>query len=330
METEPGARGIIIGDRYRVAGALRRTGLIDAVDLEADRGDAACRIVGVPGDAERVDAWEDAWRAAQGPARLPRLREVLVDDDGAHWAVLEPSRAVSLALPSGADTQARAIGAALAEAGLDVADVTRGMLAGDEEGRLIIDGTAWLGGALSPQQAGRALAALLPPAFDAAHGELDEPAEPVRERRASRASARRPRRTRLLLPLSIVAVLAAAVAVLVLPARSTGTAEPVPLAPTAPADALLGGGAEVLAVGAMTAAPERKRRPRRPVAVEPQAPPVETVTVVVEAQPAPAEAAPSTPEAIVPELPPVAAPAPAPALPLASATEPPLPVAADG
>mgnify|MGYP003338706087 CR=1 FL=1 len=30
-------RGILIGDRYRVPGALRRTGLIEAVDVEADR-----------------------------------------------------------------------------------------------------------------------------------------------------------------------------------------------------------------------------------------------------------------------------------------------------
>ncbi|MGI9116536.1 MAG: hypothetical protein ACR2JV_02725, partial [Gaiellales bacterium] len=162
MHPAPGTRGILIGDRYRVPGTLRRTGLIDAIDVESDQGEAACRVVGVPGDAARIDQWEDAWLAAQGPARLPRLREIVRDDDGAHWAVLAPSVAVEAPLPPGAREAARELGAALAEAGLDVRDVAREMLAVDGNGALAIDGVVWLGGDLSPRAAGRALADLLP------------------------------------------------------------------------------------------------------------------------------------------------------------------------
>ncbi len=80
MEWQPGARGIVIGERYRLAGALRRTGMIDAIDLDADPGDAACRVVSVPGDQAAVDAWEDAWRAAEQAAGLLVSAILTVDE----------------------------------------------------------------------------------------------------------------------------------------------------------------------------------------------------------------------------------------------------------
>ncbi len=238
MDTAPGARGIVIGDRYRVAGALRRTGLIDAVDLEADRSDAACRVVGVPGDAEGVDAWEDAWLAAQDAARLPRLRELVIDEDGAHWAILGPSQAVDLPLPADAAAQARVMGEALAGVGLDVGDVTQAMFVAADDGRLHLDGVVWLGGDRTARAAGRVLVDLLPRAVAVD----DEPAMasdgwlPPRRR----TPPRRPRRLRILVPAAIVATLAAAVLVLLVPARSGGTAVLAPASPATLDDVILG------------------------------------------------------------------------------------------
>ena len=246
MDIAPGTRGIVIGDRYRVAGALRRTGLIDAVDLEADRRDAACRVVGVPGDAAGVDAWEDAWRAAQDAARLPRLREIVTDDEGAHWAILAAAPAARLPLPDDAHAQAREIGKALAEAGLDVGDVTRSMLVADDAGRLCVDSVIWLGGESSPRAAGRALAEFFPRSPDV-EPELGVPVEPdawASPRR--RTPQRRPRRSRILVPAAIITVLAAAVLVLVVPARSEGTAVVAPGSTTGVDDVMLGSAANPL------------------------------------------------------------------------------------
>jgi hypothetical protein len=230
MDIEPGARGIVIGDRYRVAGALRRTGLIDAVDLEGERGAAACRVVAVPGDAERVDQWEDAWRAAQEAARLPRLREIVDDGEGGHWAVLDGSPATGLRLPPDARHQAALIGEALARTGLDVGDVTRGMLVARADDLLVLDGGVWLGGELSPRAAGSRVADLLPlpePVLEYVD-ENDAPPPPP----ARRAAARRrlPRRRRMLIPLAMVAAALAATLVLVLPAGSAGTGVQAPAA----------------------------------------------------------------------------------------------------
>ena len=273
MDIDPGSRGTVLGDRYRVAGALRRSGLIDAVDLEAPAAEAACRVVSVPGDAERVDAWEDAWRAAQAAARLPRLLEIVPDDDGAHWAVLAASRA-SAGPPAGAERTAAAIGAALADAGLDAADVTAAMLAADEDGRLIVDGAVWLGGDLSSRDAGRRVAALLPPA---------PPPPPARPRR--RASRRR-----FAVPAAIAVALAAAGAILLAPDRSTGTA---PLAPAAdPAPDVLLGTPTVIAAPAPVVRP-RRVRPRR-VAPVPPAPAV-AVDDATPSLPAAAAAVPQLP-----------------------------------
>jgi hypothetical protein len=230
MDIEPGARGIVIGDRYRVAGALRRTGLIDAVDLEGERGAAACRVVAVPGDAERVDQWEDAWRAAQEAARLPRLREIVDDGEGGHWAVLDGSPATGLRLPPDARHQAALIGEALARTGLDAGDVTRGMLVARADDLLVLDGVVWLGGELSPRAAGSRVADLLPlpePVLEYVD-ENDAPPPPP----ARRAAARRrlPRRRRMLIPLAMVAAALAATLVLVLPAGSAGTGVQAPAA----------------------------------------------------------------------------------------------------
>ena len=229
MDIEPGARGIVIGDRYRVAGALRRTGLIDAVDLEGERGAAACRVVAVPGDAERVDQWEDAWRAAQEAARLPRLREIVDDGEGGHWAVLDGSPATGLRLPPDARHQAALIGEALARTGLDVGDVTRGMLVARADDLLVLDGVVWLGGELSPRAAGSLVADLLPlpePVLEYADG---NDALPPPARRAA-ARRRLPRRRRMLIPLAMVAAALAATLVLVLPAGSAGTGVQAPAA----------------------------------------------------------------------------------------------------
>ena len=327
MEQEHGSRGIIIGDRYRVAGALRRTGLIDAVDLEADRTQAACRVVGVPGDVERVEQWEDAWRAAQGSARLPRLREVVADEDGVHWAVLDASRAVERPLPEDARTQARELGEGLAEAGLDAGDVVRSMLGVDAAGLLLIDGPVWLGGGHAPRAAGALVARLLPepsptePPFEDFGPEAAPARQPVRR-------ARR-RRGQLIVPLAIVVVLAAAATVLVLPARSAGTAVIAPAAPARSGDILLGDGGpssaapQVVAASVSVPVPRRPRRPRVVASSPPApAPPVVTVTVMVEAPSAP------LPEAVVPELP-MAAASPVPDVPLADLA-PSLPVVAGG
>lgn len=308
MDSAPGSRGTVIGDRYRVAGALRRTGLIDAIDLEADPPQAACRLVAVPGDDERVDAWEDAWRAAQQVARLPRLREIVPDDDGAHWAVLEPSQAVA-GPPTAAHATAAQIGAALAEAGLDADDVTASMLGADAAGALVVDGVVWLGGDRSPRAAGRRIADLLPPAMEP---RAVEPPPVLRSRR-------RGSRRRLLVPAAIAVALAAAAAVLLVPAGSADTSTRAPAAPTAP-DVLLGSAPAVAAP-----APVRRTRPTAPspsaatAAPRANAPADAPVPAVVSAAP------PSAPEVVVPEIP----TAPVPDLPVAEPV-PALPVADEG
>jgi hypothetical protein len=337
MDTAPGTRGIVIGDRYRVAGALRRTGLIDAVDLEADRSEAACRIVGVPGDAERVDAWEDAWRAAQGAACLPGLREIVADDDGAHWAVLDPAPSAVLPLPTDASAQARAIGEALAEAGLDVDDVTPAMLVTADDGSLCLDGVVWLGGERSARSAGRALADLLPRASGASADPPTEHVDWAPPRR--RAPQRRQRRSRVLVPAAIIAVLAAAAAVLILPSRSGGTAVVAPGASVGSDDVLLGSAGsplvrpEAIAVPAAEAA-ESEANPKTiatAIGADEQ-PPAETVTVVVTAPSAPVDDSSPMPVAAepsaAPELP-IAAAQSVPELPRADVV-PGLPLAAGG
>ncbi|MEI6689403.1 MAG: hypothetical protein WCN97_08615 [Thermoleophilia bacterium] len=333
MDTAPGTRGIVIGDRYRVAGSLRRTGLIDAVDLEADRTEAACRVVGVPGDAERVDAWEDAWRAAQDGARLPRLRELVTDDDDAHWAILGPSPAAGRSLPDDAQDQARAIGEALAEAGLDVDDVTRAMLVAADDGRLCLDGVVWLGGDHAPRAAGRALAGLLPRA------DVDDDVASAAWAPPPRRAARpRPRRSRVLVPAAIVALLAAAGLVLFMPARSAGTAVLAPGASVGGNDVILGSAAYPLvsaddgdgfATPRSASVEETISTTAQVVATgpaEPEQPPPATVTVLV-----PVAADPATvplPESVAPVLPAAGAQR-VPELPVADVA-PVLPLAASG
>ena len=150
-------RGIVIGERYRVAGSLRRVGLVDALDEHADPALAACRVVGIPGDAAGLDAWEDAWREAQEAAPLPRLREVVVDDEGAAWAVVDASLAVGPPPPDAA--AARSLGATLARAGLDADEVSAGMLAARADGALVLDGVVRLAGALPQSEQDDALSA---------------------------------------------------------------------------------------------------------------------------------------------------------------------------
>ena len=264
MDTELNARGIVIGERYRVAGTLRRTGVIEAIDLDADRGSAACRLVGVPGDAAAVDAWEDAWRAAQVPARLPHLLEVVTDHDGAAWAALSAAEATTPLLPGDARRQAYAIGVALAEAGLDVGDITSAMLVANNRGQLIVDGIPFRGGDGSPRAAAEQLVALLPPDHEdpVEPDWVEVPVAPVARRRQTSRSRRR-----LLVPGAIGLVLVAALVALLLPARSTGTTGTGESIEAPPADVLLGDAAY------------------RVIAAEPQ----QTVTITVEARPAQAQ-----------------------------------------
>ena len=265
MDTELNARGIVIGERYRVAGALRRVGMIEAIDLDADRDAAACRIVGIPGDAAAVDAWEDAWREAEVAARLPRLLEVITDEDGAAWAALAAAEATAAALPPDARRQAYAIGMALATAGLDVADLTPVMFATDRRGRLIVDGVPFLGGTGPTRAAAEQLVALLPPDQER-EVESDWVEPPVRRTVRQRGSAR-PRR-RLLVPGAIGMVVVAALLILLVPARSAGTPTNGVTIEAPAADVLLGDAAH-------------------PVVV---AEPVRTVTITEAAQPAQANA----------------------------------------
>ncbi len=265
MDTELNARGIVIGERYRVAGALRRVGMIEAIDLDADRDAAACRIVGIPGDAAAVDAWEDAWREAQVAARLPRLLEVITDEDGAAWAALAAAEATAAALPPDARRQAFAIGLALATAGLDVADLTPVMFATDRRGRLIVDGVPFLGGTGPSRTAAEQLVALLPPDQER-EVESDWVEPPVRRAVRQRGSAR-PRR-RLLVPGAIGMVVVAALLILLVPARSAGTPNNGVTIEAPAADVLLGDAAHPV------------------VAAEP----VRTVTITEAAQPAQANA----------------------------------------
>ncbi len=258
MEWQPGARGIVIGERYRLAGALRRTGMIDAIDLDADPGDAACRVVGVPGDQATVDAWEDAWRAAEQSAGLPTLRELVVDEDGAAWAVIAaaPSGA-SGPLPEDARRQAVLIAAALREAGLDPNDVTSAMLVATTDGRLRIDGVVWLGSGGSMRAGRQHLLDLLPP--DVVVDPVGfEPESSATIRPPRRKPARRSRR-RLLIPLAIVVMLAGAVAALLLPAGSMGTSVSNPVSIEAPAaDVLMGDAAHPLVATDLVASRERE------------------------------------------------------------------------
>lgn len=314
MDWEPGARGTIIAGRYRASGELRRRGMIEATDLEAPPQRAACRLIGVPGDPQTVDAWQRAWVDAEAAARLPSLRAIVRDDEGDAWAVLDPPRGVpGLALPADARAQARAMGIALARTGLDAGDVTASMLEVDPDGALVIDGVAWLGGDLPPWSAGERLAALLPEA------ETAPAPEPPPRRRARARRAPRPGRRLLVAALALLCLAGAGLA-LALPTRSQE------LAP-APADDALVAPAEPDIL--LDAVPAPAAAPEPPVAVEPTPepaapPPPETVTVVVTVEapaptpdPAAATAPPAlpAPEAAVPELP------------LAGAAAPELPVA---
>jgi hypothetical protein len=310
MDIEPGARGIVIGDRYRIAGALRRTGLIDAVDLEGERGAAACRVVAVPGAAERVDQWEDAWRAAQEAARLPRLREIVADGEGGHWAVLDGSPASGLQLPHDARHQAALIGEALARTGLDAGDVVRGMLVGVAGDLLVLDGVVWLGGELSPRAAGIRVADLLPlPEPVLEHADRDDDLPPP----ARRAAARRrlPRRRRILIPLAIVTAALAATLVLVLPAGSTGTAV---LAPAATVEGALLVASDYPAVAPPVVPPTVSAEPAVVTVTTERVVTVVVTDVVVAEAPAPVV----DPVPTVPVAAPAVVPAAAPALPLAA------------
>ena len=298
MDTELNARGIVIGERYRVAGALRRVGMIEAIDLDADRDAAACRIVGIPGDAAAVDAWEDAWREAQVAARLPRLLEVITDEDGAAWAALAAAEATAAALPPDARRQAYAIGMALATAGLDVADLTPVMLATDRRGRLIVDGVPFLGGTGPSRTAAERLVALLPPDQEQ-EVESDWVEPPVRRAVRQRGSAR-PRR-RLLVPGAIGVVVVAALLILLVPARSAGTPNIGVTIEAPAADVLLGDAAHPV----VAAEPVRTvtiTEAAQPVGANTVPQPVETSDTVVR-NPAVASVVPSLPIADVPSLP---------------------------
>lgn len=312
MDWEPGARGTVIAGRYRASGELRRRGMIEATDLEAPPQRAACRLIGVPGDPQTVDAWQRAWADAEVAARLPSLRVVVRDDEGDAWAVLDPPRGVpGLALPADAREQALAMGAALARAGLDAGDVTASALEVGPDGALLIDGVVWLGGDLPPWSAGERLAALLPEP-------PPPPAEPLPRRRSARG--REPRRRRRLLVATVaLACLAGAGLALALPTRSQE------LAP-APADDALVAPAEPDVLLDAIAVPDPAPVPIPEVtAAEPAPPPPETVTVVVTVEaPAPAPVADPAPALPAPD----GAGDPAvPALPLDAGLAPELPVA---
>ena len=297
MDTELNARGIVIGERYRVAGALRRVGMIEAIDLDADRDAAACRIVGIPGDAAAVDAWEDAWREAQVAARLPRLLEVITDEDGAAWAALAAAEATAAALPPDARRQAYAIGMTLATAGLDVADLTPDMFAANSRGQLIVDGVPFLGGAGPTRAAAERLVALLPPDQEQ-EVESDWVEPPVRRAVRQRGSAR-PRR-RLLVSGAIGVVVVAALLILLVPARSAGTPNIGVTIEAPAADVLLGDAAHPV----VAAEPVRTvtiTEAAQPVGANTVPQPVETSDTVVR-NPAVASVVPSLPIADVPSL----------------------------
>ena len=298
METELNARGIVIGERYRVAGALRRVGMIEAIDLDADRDAAACRIVGIPGDAAAVDAWEDAWREAQVAARLPRLLEVVTDEDGSAWAALAAAEATAAALPPDARRQAHVIGMTLATAGLDVADLTPDMFAANSRGQLIVDGVPFLGGAGPTRAAAERLVALLPPDREQ-EVESDWVEPPVRRAVRQRGPARS--RRRLLVPGAIGMVVVAALLILLVPERSDGTPNIGVTIEAPAADVLLGDAAH----------PVVAAEPVRTVTVTEAAQPVEANTVpqpveaseTVVSNPTAASVVPSLPIADVPSLP---------------------------
>jgi hypothetical protein len=236
-------------------------------------------------------------------------------------------------LPDDAQDQARAIGEALAEAGLDADDVTRAMLVAADDGRLCLDGVVWLGGDHAPRAAGRALAGLLPRAVvddDAASAAWAPP-----PRRAARP---RPRRSRVLVPAAIVALLAAAGLVLFMPARSAGTAVLAPGASVGGNDVILGSAAYPLvsaddgdgfATPRSASVEETISTTAQVVATGPAEPeqlPPATVTVVV-----PVAADPATdplPESVAPVLPAAGAQR-VPELPVADMA-PVLPLAASG
>ncbi|MGA0122719.1 MAG: hypothetical protein ACO3KD_06915 [Gaiellales bacterium] len=322
MDWEPGARGTIIAGRYRASGELRRRGMIEATDLEAPPQRAACRLIGVPGDPQAVDDWQRAWVDAEGAARLPSLRAVVRDEDGAAWAVIDPATADSdRSLPADAHGQARAIGAALARAGLDPGDVTAAMLEVGTDGLLRIEGPVWLGGELPPTVAGERLAALLPeppgPAWEA------DPA-PSRERRPPR---RRRDRRRGLRRLGIAGIaftcLAGTGLAVALPTRSQEIA-PAPTDAVVVqdgADALLG---SVVVADPVAPPPASVAQEPEPVPLEPEPAP-RTVTVVVTVEAPPSAAGEPDPAAV--DLP--LAGSEAPALP-APAADAPLVPAIDG
>ena len=298
METELNARGIVIGERYRVAGALRRVGMIEAIDLDADRDAAACRIVGIPGDAAAVDAWEDAWREAQVAARLPRLLEVVTDEDGSAWAALAAAEATAAALPPDARRQAHVIGMTLATAGLDVADLTPDMFAANSRGQLIVDGVPFLGGAGPTRAAAERLVALLPPDREQ-EVESDWVEPPVRRAVRQRGPARS--RRRLLVPGAIGMVVVAALLILLVPERSDGTPNIGVTIEAPAADVLLGDAAHPV-VAAEPVRTVTVTEAAQPVEANTEPQPVEASETVV-SNPTAASVVPSLPIADVPSLP---------------------------
>ncbi len=313
MEWEPGARGNVIAGRYRASGELRRRGMIEATDLEAPPQRAACRLIGVPGDPQTVDAWQRAWVDAEVGARLPSLRGLVRDDEGDAWAVLDPPRGVpGLPLPADAREQAVALGVALTRAGLDVGDVTASMLEVGVDGALLIDGAVWLGGALPPWSAGERLAALLPET-------AVPPVESLPRRRTARRRSPRIGR-RLVVVVVALACLAGAGLALALPTRSQE------LAPALADDALVAPAEPDVLLDAVAVPDPGPVVVPAPTAAEPAPPPpAETVTVVVTVEssaPAPAaDAAPTLP------MPDDAGDPAAPDLPLDVQAPPELPVA---
>lgn len=273
MVYETRTRGRLIADRFRIIGADPEPGrTVAAVDRDAPAASAAVRLAVVDPevDVDQLDVWAATWRSLAERGLVVPLLDVVVDDELGAFAVVEMSSSLPVhpGDPAAVD-QAERLGAALAQAGLELSNLELDALGVDGDGRLILDAVRFV--ARSPRTASEGAAMLL---------DLLGPvavADPPRERRSSggrpRAGVRGSARRRVILAASIV-LIGAATLVVVLPDRSNA---PASIAPAAD-DAIDPVVQRALAAEARPA-PSRARPPRpsrlprtRPVAQAPGEP----------------------------------------------------------
>ncbi len=256
MVYETRTRGRLIADRFRIIGADPEPGrTVAAVDRDAPAASAAVRLAVVDPevDADQLDVWAATWRSLAERGLVVPLLDVVVDDELGAFAVVEMSASLPVhpGDPAAVDQDER-LGAALAQAGLELSNLELDALGFDGDGRLILDAVRFV--ARSPQTASEGAAMLI---------DLLGPvaiADPPRERGCRggrpRAAVRGNARRRVIIAASVV-LIGVATLIVVLPDRSNA---PASIAP-ADDDAIDPAVQRALAAEARPA-PSRARSPR--------------------------------------------------------------------